>query len=215
MTPLEQAIDAATQDTRERFVLRVAALLEGGSLAGPWGVASVGEDSHGPFQINLLAHPDVTVAQANDPTFAVAYMLPQFRAGIAKIESSRWVTAPLEALAEAIYYAERPAVIYPQARVQEAVRQLGGDLTGDPGDGTGIGSGGNPTQDTGNPLVDAVRAAISQVIAGYIGLAGQFWTRDRLIRIAVVIIGAILIIEGVLFIAAPAVGRVVETVAHA
>lgn len=212
-TPLEQAIDAATQDKRERLIMRVAALLEGGSLSGPWPAGDNGK-SFGPFQIYTTAHPDVTPAQASDPAFAVGYMLPQFRAAIAKIESSRWVTAPFEAIAEAIYYAERPAAPYPIERDRAAIQAVRPDLTGDPGDGTGVGQGTQETP-TGNPVGDAISNAINAILGGYLAQLRAFWTAERLIRVAVVIIGAILLVEGVVFVAAPAVGRAAGAVAGA
>lgn len=54
-------------------------------------------------------------------------------------------------------------------------------------------------------VAGAVQGAIGAILAGYLAQFKAFWTRERLIRIAVVIIGAVLLLEGLLFIASPAI----------
>ena len=109
--------------------MRLGALLEGGSLAGPWPSGDHGV-SHGPFQINSSVHP-VSYAQANDPAYAVAYMQQKYRDGVAKVPSALWQSNPAGAAALAAYYAEAPAVMYPLDRVTAAFSKIAAWLTGE------------------------------------------------------------------------------------
>jgi hypothetical protein len=127
-TTLTREIDRATKDPHVRFAMRVGALLEGGSLApdqrtGRWPCGDSGWTC-GPYQIHRRANPGVSVAESQDPRFAVAYMLPRYAAGCASVPAGRWRTDPADAAAVCAYRAERPARMYPARRVDAAWKQL-------------------------------------------------------------------------------------------
>src|SRR6266567_3344693 len=62
-TAVGAAVYAATPNQNTRIAMILGALLEGGSLNGPWAVGDNGT-SFGPWQIHLPAHPGVSAAQA-------------------------------------------------------------------------------------------------------------------------------------------------------
>lgn len=144
-----EAILAKTTDPHTRLALLMGSRLESG-----WNAQSVGDNntSFGPFQIHLPAHPGVTVANAEDPTWAVNYMFGEYSSGVAQVPASLWSSDPAQAAATAAYHAERPAVMYPAhtqggggyadvwSQVQSAA---GGDISG----GGGVAAGG-PDQTT-------------------------------------------------------------------
>jgi len=107
LTDLERAIDEATDDPNIRTAMRLAALLEGGSLGGGWGVGDAGM-SFGPYQIYTKVH-NVTRQQAEDPRFATKYMLPEFQRALAKVDPRLWQTDPMRAAMLTAGHAERPA----------------------------------------------------------------------------------------------------------
>lgn len=183
-TPLEQAIDSASGgDWRLMLSMRLGALLEGGSLTGPWPSGDQGR-SHGPFQIFSAVH-DVTYEQANDPTFAVGYMLDSYRAGVARVERERpglFTSDPAAAAALAAYYAEKPREMYPAERVAAKFSTLKLWLVG-------IGktvAGGVDTGPLGGLGGGALGGALDQLGDP------QLWR-----RVAAVILGALLILAGV------------------
>lgn len=105
-TALEQAIDGFTADPRLRMAMRFGALMEGGSLEGPWPSGDNGL-SHGPYQIYSAVHP-VTYDQANDPVAATRYMLSEYTRALEKVPASLWQTDPQEAARLTAWNAERP-----------------------------------------------------------------------------------------------------------
>lgn len=107
--------------------MRLAALLEGGSLTGPW-PAGDGGKSFGPFQIYTAVHP-VSQAQAEDPAFAVAFMAPRFAAAAARLRRDMpgvEQSEPMMAAAMVAFWAEIPAVMYPIDRIRAAWGKLTG-----------------------------------------------------------------------------------------
>lgn len=135
VTPLELAIDAATQDPRLRVAMRLAAFLEGGDLT-TWGAGDGGR-SYGPYQINTNLDPrtgkpihNVSRQQAEDPVFATNYMLPAYRAALAAVPVELWQTDPQRAAALTVFYAERPAQFYNADRVSYGWRQVAGRTSG-------------------------------------------------------------------------------------
>lgn len=133
VTVLTREIDRQTRDAHVRLAMRLGALLEGGSLApGPGGRWPCGDGgwSCGPFQIHRGANPGVTAAESQSPRFAVAYMLPRYRAGCAAVPAPRWAADPAGAAAVCAYRAERPAAMYPAARVAAAWNRLHPRRTG-------------------------------------------------------------------------------------
>lgn len=132
-TPVGRQIYARTGDPRVRLSMLVGALLEGGTLVGPFPPGDHGT-SFGPFQIHLPAHPGVSRAEAENPAFAVAYMLPAYVHGVARVYPGAWAADPGNAAATAAFYAERPAHMYPASRVDSAMNTLraGGFPVGSP-----------------------------------------------------------------------------------
>ncbi len=127
---LTREIDRQTRNPHVRTAMRVGALLEGGSLTpnpatGRWPCGDSGW-SCGPYQIHRRANPGVSVAESQNPRFAVAYMLPRYAAGCASVPAARWRTDPRGAAATCAYRAERPRNMYPARRVAAAWARLGG-----------------------------------------------------------------------------------------
>ena len=134
-TPLEAAIDSATRDPRIRTAMRLAVMLEGGNFEGNWGVGDQGM-SFGPFQINTGVHR-VTRQQAEDPRFAVNFMLKEFEGALQHVPDALWQTYPKRAAMLLAGYAERPEMWgrnksqpYDQARVDNAWNYLSQRRTG-------------------------------------------------------------------------------------
>ena len=124
-TAVGRAVCSATRDPHIHSAMLLGALLEGGNLTGPWACGDGGW-SCGPWQINRSVHHSVSRAEAQDPRFAAAYMLPAYTAGCRAVPVLRWRTDPRAAAAECAYRAERPARMYPTARVNAAWTRLGG-----------------------------------------------------------------------------------------
>lgn len=145
MTTVLQAITSQVSDARTRLAMTLGALLEGGTLgASGFGVGDNG-NSHGPFQINAPYHPDISVSAAEDPTKAVAYMLPRYQSAVGKVPASLWQSDPEKAAEQAAYLAENPAQDYYVARgastVNNAYAQAKAALAGQPITASGSGTG--------------------------------------------------------------------------
>jgi len=142
--PVVDAIFAQTQDARVRM-----AMVMGGMLESGLNVNAVGDNgkSFGPFQIYTVAHPNVSPAQAKDPTFAVRYMLPAYQSGVSKVPDAVWQANPAKAAATAAYYAERPKNMYPDSRISSSWGTVQAAMNGqDVSVGSGGGSGGGIAQ---------------------------------------------------------------------
>lgn len=109
MTTVLQAVNSVTNNARIR-----AAMLLGGWMESGQNPAAVGDSGHafGPWQINNLAHPDVSQAQGSDPSWAAKYMEPSYEAALANVPASLWQSDPARAAEETAYGAERPKVDY-------------------------------------------------------------------------------------------------------
>lgn len=131
-------IQRATGDINVQRAMLMGSALEGG-WTSPYPVGDHGT-SLGPFQIHLPAHPEVTAAQANDPDFAVSYMLPAYESAVSRVGQIN----DAQSAALAAFYAERPAVMYPSKRYDAAWNgvlnpSVGGAvpiMSGTPGEGT-------------------------------------------------------------------------------
>lgn len=138
------AILAATQNPQIQ-----AAMLLGSRMESSWSTTAVGDNgtSFGPFQIHLPAHPGVSQAEAEDPTWAVNYMLPVYTAGVAAVPASLWGTNPSLAAATAAYHAERPKNMYASSVISAdwpyVTQALGGNSAA-------VGSGSASPGTTGN-----------------------------------------------------------------
>lgn len=146
MNAVTDAILNVTTDQHVRMAMLLGAKLESG-----WNPASVGDggNSFGPFQIYLVAHPEVTAAQARDPVWAANYMLQSYINGVSQIPSSLWSSDPAQAAATAAFYAERPAVMY--AGYRDLWPDVLSVLSGNPGTTGGITPGGTPGGITASP----------------------------------------------------------------
>lgn len=174
MTTVLQAILAATKDVRVRAGMALGALLEGGSLgAGPFPTGDQGT-SPGPFQIHLPAHPGVSVAQAQNPLSAVAFMLPEYVGAVARVPASLWTSNPQQAAEQTAMLAERPAQDYYTSRpgaVQSAWKTVTSSLaTGNLSAGAG-GSTTIPAPLAGTPAAPAFLDVPSIPSASDIGAA--------------------------------------------
>lgn len=125
--PLVQQIFAQTPDDRVRLSMILAALLEGGSLSGPWASGDDGA-AHGPFQIHALSFEE-----ANDLARAVQFMLEEHQGGaatfIAAVEAipdELWQSDPLAAATLAVANAERVGGWHEGLTAEEAATIYGG-----------------------------------------------------------------------------------------
>lgn len=123
-------IKSIASDTRVALAMLMGAQLESGM--NPNAVGDSGK-SHGIFQIYLVAHPNVTADQARDPAWATRFMLPAYQAGVARVDPALWNSNPKQAAALAAFYAERPKVMYPQARIDSAWAAVSGGTAGGTG----------------------------------------------------------------------------------
>lgn len=123
------------------------AMLMGSKLEGGWTTSAAGDGgtSFGPFQIHLPAHPGVSKEQAMDPVFAAKYMLKSYEAGVNRVDAAMWNANPAMAAATAAFYAERPKVMYPTARITAAWNDVQSAAAGGAIGGGGVDSfGGLP-----------------------------------------------------------------------
>jgi hypothetical protein len=109
----------------------LGALMEGGTLGwGPFASGDSGQ-SHGPFQIYQVAHHDITVAESENPDYAVRYMEHAYEAAVKKVPESLWRTNPELASERAAFLAERPLKDYYQTEdVHAKWAQLQGKIPG-------------------------------------------------------------------------------------
>ena len=123
-TPLTAEIAQQARDPRVALAMLMGALLEGGSLSGPWG-ANLSDPyggSYGPYQINGVH--GLSPEQADNPQYATSYMLPAYQQAVAQVPAGLWETDPKTAAVQAVQIAERPGSTYPQSRVDAAWSQL-------------------------------------------------------------------------------------------
>ena len=179
MSAVADAIAGVTRDARVAEAMGLGALLEGGSLDGPWAPGDQGT-SFGPWQIHLPAHPDMTRALAEDPRLAALYMLPSYTHAVAAVPDALWRSDPMAAAARAAYLAERPAAMYPPARVAAAWATLTGGGAPSPGI--------VPLSGPGDAVGGAVAGAIIDGIKAQ--LLGPL-TPDNLARFGVAVLGVV------------------------
>ena len=138
------AINRDVSDSRVRLAMLVGTHLESG-----WNTKAVGDQgrSFGPYQIFFVAHPGISVAQAEDPDWSTRFMLGSYQAGVQRVPESLWERDPKNAAALAAFYAERPSVMYPQGRIDAAWAAVQSIGTGTLPSGT-TGAGGPPAATT-------------------------------------------------------------------
>jgi hypothetical protein len=150
-----QAIARYAPNWRVADAMGLGALMEGGTLGwGPFASGDSGQ-SHGPFQIYQVAHHDITVAESENPDYAVRYMLKSYEAAAAKVPESLWRSNPELASEKTAYLAERPLKDYYQTedvhakwaglqgKIPGLKRQPVGKLAGNAGATFGFGGGGS------------------------------------------------------------------------
>jgi len=188
--PVADAILGATNDAHVRAAMLMGAMLESGMTT-----TAVGDNgkSFGPFQIYLVAHPNVSASQAKDPGWATAFMLPSYQSGVNKVAPSLWTADPAKAAATAAYYAERPKVMYPDSRIRSAWPTVQSALNGQTiGPTTGTGGVVNVSDPLG--INQSVDNAVSSFRKGIMILANMslFFTAAFLGGL-MVLVGLILI----------------------
>lgn len=157
-----QAIARYAPNWRIADAMGLGALMEGGTLGrGPFASGDSGQ-SHGPFQIYQVAHHDISVAQSEDPDYAVRYMLRSYEAAAKKVPEELWRTNPELASERTAFLAERPLKDYYQTedvhakwaalqgKIPGLKRQPVGKLSGNAGAFSAMGIGG--TSGTSNVL---------------------------------------------------------------
>lgn len=173
-TPVEAAVDSVTDDPRVRMAMKLGASLEGG--LGPTYGRGDGGGSRGPFQINhnMGMHADISPEDSEDPAKAAQYMLDEYQQAVAKVPDSLWSSNPKEAARQAAFYAERPAAMYDQGRVDANWNQLFGGTGGAGGTG---GTGGATLN--GLPPLLGGKGAAAKTPARHIVHAGDTVVDDQ------------------------------------
>jgi hypothetical protein len=112
---LKTAIWSVTSDNQVRQAMLMGAQLESGMNPN-----AVGDSGHsfGVFQIYLPAHPDMTEGKAKSISDATRFMLPSYASAVRRVPDGLWNSDPGLASATAAFYAERPKVMYPTARIR-------------------------------------------------------------------------------------------------
>lgn len=156
--PVVQAILAATSNPQIQ-----AAMLLGSRMESGWSPQAVGDQgtSFGPFQIHLPAHPGVSSQEAEDPQWAVNYMLPTYTNAVAKVTPSLWQGNPALAAATAAYYAERPAKMYAASAYQNDWTYVEQALGG-----TSVATGGATNNAAGGTVAGATDASVTSSVLG-------------------------------------------------
>lgn len=189
--PVVDAILGTTNDAHVR-----AAMLMGAQLESGMSTSAVGDNgkSYGPFQIYLVAHPNVSPAQAKDPGWAAAFMLPSYQAGVNKVTPSLWQSDPAKAAATAAYYAERPKVMYPDSRIRSGWPTVQAALNGQTL-GPTTGTGGVVT--AANPL-DAIGNSVDEAVASF--RRGIMVFANMSLFFSVAVAGSVLVLIGLVLI---------------
>lgn len=192
MNAVTDSIMSHTSDPNVRAAMLMGAFLESGANAN-----SVGDQgtSFGPFQIHLPAHPGVTAQQAQDPQFAVAFMLPAYQNGVSQVPSSLWQTNPALAAATAAFKAERPLNMYAassyNANWSKVIAVLGGNTTLG---GGGTGSVAPPT--TGGAATDTASVS-GTIVQSFYPVLNAIWMAGLIAGgIAIVGVGVYLLVTG-------------------
>ncbi len=123
-SPIVDAVNSIVSDQRTRLAMLMGSYLESG-----WDAAATGDGgtSFGWYQMHIggaLTSSGLTPAQARDPVLSTRAMLGAYQGGVAKVSDALWTSNPKQAAALAAYYAERPAQMYPSARVDAAWRAV-------------------------------------------------------------------------------------------
>lgn len=186
--PAIAAINSVTTDPVLRQAMALGSWMEGG-----WGPTyGVGDHGHsfGPFQIYLVAHPDVTAAQASDPNFAARYMLPAYTNALNTVRAQQQVsTGDANSLAQVAFHAERPKVMYPSSRVAAAFQAVQQVYSGAAGQ-TDPTAPAQAQLTSSNPVSDAL-AGVGRFFTALLWLVDPMhWVRIILGVLGMVFLGA-------------------------
>ena len=222
MEQVPSAVLAQTQNLRARQSMLLGSALEGG-WNSPFPVGDQGT-SFGPFQMHqggLLDSSGLTPQQAENPSQAVAAMLPYYDNAINQISDKEWNTNPQHAAEQAARIAESPAQDYyaagrPVAQDwQSVVKVLSGQKS----------QSGMPPQEanltsatSGNTSLPGIGSFLSGILnaltggslgTGFYsgGLGGSLNFKSDLERIGLVIFGSLLVLVGILVLVAPAASK--------
>ena len=146
-----------------------------------------GGAGHGPYQIDFIAHPDVSVQQANDPVWSTDFMYRQGVAQAVAAQGTLWTSDTRNAIINAAMAVERPKYDYRQSRT-----------TSDIENSLAFAQGSNPTA-VANPTSPS-SSAVGFLSNPFGGVVSTVTNRDTLLRTALVLVG--------LAIAAIAVARI-------
>lgn len=221
---------ADTKNLRTRQAMLLGAGLEGG-WQSPYPVGDNGT-SFGPFQLHqggMLTSLGGTPQQADDPKWSVKAMLPTYNNAVNQISDAKWKSDPESAAEQAAVIAERPAQDYFASRGRHTVDTVwsatqhtlkGKKSTGGmpPVDAnlTSAGGGGGS-----NVVLQGILNAILNSILpgglvgsgiGSTGIGAAFGSsiKSDLERIGLVVFGGLLILVGLVILAAPAAKSVVS-----
>jgi hypothetical protein len=223
VSALIDAINRRAPDYHTRLAMAMGALLETGSLDGPWG-AGDGGVSYGPWQINTGpgGDPSVTRQRAENPDTAAEYIVGRYQS----CSQNRDWSNPVKAGWETVVCAERPnihqgyAAAGPDSQAaaqafQTAVEALNGTQ------GTAGGGG----------IVDRVTRGAGDIVGGVAGrvaggaiaaspfgplaaIATGAFSRDAAIRVVLVLGGVMLCTVGALaFLSSTQAGQTAATAA--
>lgn len=150
------------------------AMLLGSWMESGWNLTSVGDNgtSFGPFQIHLPAHPGVTKQQAEDPAFAVSYMLPAYQKALTANSD------PMMAAALTAFHAERPKNMYNlTTQIIPGWKAVTGVMAAD-SPGAGVGGPVNSSASSSSGIFGDLLGPISSLATSMQGITEFFlnWT---------------------------------------
>lgn len=190
------AIFGATKDARVRMAMVMGGMLESGLRTD-----RVGDSGHsfGPFQIYLVAHPNVTAAQAKDPVWASKFMLPAYMNGVSKVPDALWQANPAKAAATAAYYAEHPKVMYGDKAISAGWPTVQAALAGqDISTGGGTGGGVVPAQNSSGGILDPLANSVDSAVESF--RRGMMVLANMTLFFAAVTVGALLTAIGLVML---------------
>lgn len=219
MADTPPVILADTTNTRLRESMLLGSSLEGG-WTSPYPVGDHGT-SFGPFQLHRGGALDSlggTPQQASDPKWAVKAMMPRYQNAANQISEQQWRNNPEVAAEQTARIAEAPAQDYFSSQGRQAV-----DMKWNGVQGVLHGKKGIPGMPTDANLTSAGdgggnTGGLAQLLLGTLsgslpGGGGGF--TDIIERGGLIVFGAMLILVGILVLAAPGVSAAAGGVADA
>lgn len=226
MADTPPVILADTKNYRLRSAMLLGSALEGG-WTSPYPVGDHGT-SFGPFQLHQGGKLDSlggTPQQAEDPRWAVKAMMPDYSHAVNQISDQLWTNNPEAAAEQAARIAEQPAQSYFASQGRQTVNAkwhasqqilAGKHSTGGMPVDVGLTSAGDLPIPVGGPIVGSIFSWLFGGGGPLGSIAGGFKGNvvDWLERGGLILFGALLVIVGILVLAAPGAARVAETAAE-